>query len=235
MKLLIDECLHTSLTGVAHDAGYACDHVNFLGLSGYKDWQLIDRIRESEYTFVTNNRVDFAALYGREEIHPGLIIIVPNVVPRLQPPAHGHKKGSLSGTRRRTEHSLTLPLASRLRHLRLWGWRVAQADIYPTVEEHCVEEDMHLRSDEVGELKRACALVSEAEQIFYSLRLGATASGTMELGAALSLAKERLRVPGKEDSQRDAHGAGPLTVGETGLTGVKDAAGSGASRERHRS
>ena len=69
---------------MAHDAGYACDHVNFLGLSGYKDWQLIDRIRESEYTFVTNNRVDFAVLYGREEIHPGLIIIVPNVVPRLQ-------------------------------------------------------------------------------------------------------------------------------------------------------
>jgi hypothetical protein len=33
----------------------------------------------------TNNRVDFAALYDREEIHPGLIIIVPNVVPRLQP------------------------------------------------------------------------------------------------------------------------------------------------------
>jgi hypothetical protein len=29
-------------------------------------------------------RVDFAALYDREEIHPGLIIIVPNVVPRLQ-------------------------------------------------------------------------------------------------------------------------------------------------------
>jgi predicted nuclease of predicted toxin-antitoxin system len=84
MKLLIDECLHTSLTGVAHDAGYACDHVNFLGLSGYKDWQLIERIRDGEYTFVTNNRVDFAALYGREDIHPGLIIILPNVVPRLQ-------------------------------------------------------------------------------------------------------------------------------------------------------
>lgn len=37
MKLLIDECLHTSLAGVAHEAGYACDHVNFIGLSGYKD------------------------------------------------------------------------------------------------------------------------------------------------------------------------------------------------------
>jgi predicted nuclease of predicted toxin-antitoxin system len=84
MRFLIDECLHTSLVAVAHEAGYVCDHVNFIGLSGYKDWQLMDRIRTGEYTFVTNNRVDFAALYDREEIHPGLIIIVPNVVPRLQ-------------------------------------------------------------------------------------------------------------------------------------------------------
>jgi predicted nuclease of predicted toxin-antitoxin system len=84
MRLLIDECLHTSLVAVAHKAGYVCDHVNFIGLSGYKDWQLMDRIRAGEYTFVTNNRVDFAALYNREEIHPGLVIIVPNVVPRLQ-------------------------------------------------------------------------------------------------------------------------------------------------------
>ncbi len=84
MRFLIDECLHTSLVSAAHEAGHACDHVNFIGLSGYKDWQLMDRIRANEYTFVTNNRVDFAALYGREEIHPGLVIIVPKVVPRLQ-------------------------------------------------------------------------------------------------------------------------------------------------------
>ncbi len=84
MRLLIDECLHTSLIGVAHEAGHLCDHVNFIGLSGYKDWQLMDRIRAREYTFVTNNRVDFTALYGREEIHPGLVIIVPNAVPKLQ-------------------------------------------------------------------------------------------------------------------------------------------------------
>lgn len=45
---------------------------------------MIDRIRACEYTFVTNNRVDFATLYGREEIHPGLVIILPNVIPRLQ-------------------------------------------------------------------------------------------------------------------------------------------------------
>jgi len=32
MRFLIDECLHTSLVTVAHHAGYACEHVNFLGL-----------------------------------------------------------------------------------------------------------------------------------------------------------------------------------------------------------
>jgi predicted nuclease of predicted toxin-antitoxin system len=84
MRLPIDECLHTSLARVAHQAGYACDHVNFIGLSGAKDWQLMDRIRAGEYTFVTNNRVDFESLHREEEIHSGLVIIVPNVVPELQ-------------------------------------------------------------------------------------------------------------------------------------------------------
>lgn len=41
MKFLIDECLHTSLVQVAHAAGYAADQVNFLGLGGLKDWQLL--------------------------------------------------------------------------------------------------------------------------------------------------------------------------------------------------
>ncbi len=84
MKFLIDECLHTSLVRVAHNRGYACDHVNFLGLSGYKDWELMSRINAEEYIFVTNNRSDFTALYGREEVHPGLVILIPSVTPARQ-------------------------------------------------------------------------------------------------------------------------------------------------------
>ena len=41
-------------------------------------------IREQDYTFVTNNRADFLARYGREPLHAGVIIIVPNVTPILQ-------------------------------------------------------------------------------------------------------------------------------------------------------
>jgi predicted nuclease of predicted toxin-antitoxin system len=84
MKFLIDECLHTSLVTLAHGAGHACDHVNFLGLGGHKDWQLMTRIRREDYTFVTNNRTDFTALYGKEELHAGLVIILPNAIPARQ-------------------------------------------------------------------------------------------------------------------------------------------------------
>ncbi len=81
MKLLIDECLHTSLVELAHAAGHAADHVNYLALGGYKDWQLMAVIREQEYTLVTNNRADFLRLHGKEPLHAGVIIIVPNAPP----------------------------------------------------------------------------------------------------------------------------------------------------------
>jgi len=53
-------------------------------LSGKPDWELADRIVKDEFTFVTNNRVDFMRLFGKMELHAGLIVIVPNVVPSVQ-------------------------------------------------------------------------------------------------------------------------------------------------------
>ena len=84
VKFLIDECLHTSLVELAHAAGHAADHVTHLALGGAKDWQLMDTILECDYTFVTNNRSDFLALYSHAPVHAGLIIIVPNVTPIRQ-------------------------------------------------------------------------------------------------------------------------------------------------------
>ena len=81
VKLLIDECLHTSLVELAHAAGHVADHVNYRGLGGSKDWQLMATIRQQDYTFVTNNRSDFLALHGQEPLHAGVIIIVPSVAP----------------------------------------------------------------------------------------------------------------------------------------------------------
>jgi hypothetical protein len=49
---------------LARDGGprqgrYVSDHVNFLGLGSYKDWELMTKIRDGDYTFVNNNRSDF--------------------------------------------------------------------------------------------------------------------------------------------------------------------------------
>src|SRR5262245_41718896 len=84
MRFLIDECLHTSLVAVAHGAGHLCDPVNFIGMNGLKDWQLMHTIRAGDYAFVTNNAVDFTALYRHEHLHAGLVIIIPNATPARQ-------------------------------------------------------------------------------------------------------------------------------------------------------
>lgn len=83
-KLLIDECLHTSLLELAHAAGHIADHVTYLGLGSSKDRELVKIIVERDYTFVTNNRTDFLTLYRRTPLHAGLVIIIPNVKPALQ-------------------------------------------------------------------------------------------------------------------------------------------------------
>ncbi len=84
MRFLIDEYLHESLVGPAHAAGFEATHVNHLGLSGQPDWALAERIVKDEFTFVTNNRVDFIQLFGKMDLHPGLVVLVPNLAPALQ-------------------------------------------------------------------------------------------------------------------------------------------------------
>ncbi|WP_027999113.1 DUF5615 family PIN-like protein [Sinorhizobium arboris] len=84
MKFLIDECLHTSLVAVAQDHGHDCFHINWLGLSGETDWDLMPRIVAEDFTFVTNNARDFRKLHAKEELHAGSVIIVPQVLPALQ-------------------------------------------------------------------------------------------------------------------------------------------------------
>jgi hypothetical protein len=53
-------------------------------LSGQPDWVLAERIIEDEFTLVTNNRGDFIQLFRKMDLHPGLIVLVPNVVPALR-------------------------------------------------------------------------------------------------------------------------------------------------------
>ena len=84
IKLLIDECLHTSLVQTANARQYEAYHVVHLGMSGLKDHELMRIIRARDFTFVTNNALDFRRLFRGEPIHAGLVIVIPNVAPALQ-------------------------------------------------------------------------------------------------------------------------------------------------------
>ena len=84
MNFLIDECLHTSLVQVAVQCGHEATHVTYRGFGGVQDWNLMKPIREGEFTFVTNNAKDFRRLYAQEDIHAGLVILIPNVPPSEQ-------------------------------------------------------------------------------------------------------------------------------------------------------
>ena len=74
---LIDECLSPDLVALAHARGHDASHVIFRGLAGTPDRDLLPVIRHEGFAFVTNNAKDFLRLYARENIHAGLVIIVP--------------------------------------------------------------------------------------------------------------------------------------------------------------
>lgn len=83
-KLLIDENLSPSLSADAQQKGFVCSHVNHLGRTGTKDWELKRVILDGDWTFVTNNSIDFRGpveapgSYGQYEdvrLHAGLVCI----------------------------------------------------------------------------------------------------------------------------------------------------------------
>lgn len=84
MRFLIDECLHTSLVPVARKAGHDADHVNWLGKSGWQDWNIMPLVIEQAYTFVTENRDDFLRLFSVEAAHNGLVVFMRKSEPPVQ-------------------------------------------------------------------------------------------------------------------------------------------------------
>lgn len=84
MRFLIDECLHTSLTEIANEAGYEGHHVVYRAWEGFEDYELRPIILREEFVFVTNNGRDFRELLAATDLHPGLIVIVPNDKPPVQ-------------------------------------------------------------------------------------------------------------------------------------------------------
>jgi predicted nuclease of predicted toxin-antitoxin system len=84
LKFLIDECLTTRLVRVANDRGHEPHHVAHLNLAGLEDWDVTDYAVTHDFVLVTNNAADFRRLYAERELHPGLVILIPNVPLELQ-------------------------------------------------------------------------------------------------------------------------------------------------------
>ncbi len=83
-KLLVDENLSPSLVGLATNKGFVCSHVNHLGLTGQKGWQLKATNLDGDWTFITNNGVDFRGsatkpgsqgVYADVPLHAGLVCV----------------------------------------------------------------------------------------------------------------------------------------------------------------
>jgi hypothetical protein len=82
VKFLIDECLSPDLAKLARERGYPeSSHVRWLGLAGAKDHVVTRRAVDDGYVLVTHNTADFRGLYGREEVHVGLLAL--NTAPGL--------------------------------------------------------------------------------------------------------------------------------------------------------
>ena len=84
LKILIDENLSPSLAADAQQRGFVCSHVNHLGKTGTKDWELKRVILDGDWTFVTNNSIDFrgpadnpgsTGEYADVRLHAGLVSI----------------------------------------------------------------------------------------------------------------------------------------------------------------
>jgi predicted nuclease of predicted toxin-antitoxin system len=79
IRFLIDENLSPLLVATANAFGFEAHHVAHRGWSSLKDPQVLHRILAQDLTVVTNNWDDFRPMLRREAVHPGIVVILPNV------------------------------------------------------------------------------------------------------------------------------------------------------------
>jgi len=79
VRFLIDECLSPALVDEARRAGFEAYHLVHIGGVAWADWRIAAYAIARDSVLVTNNRTDFQALYKRQEVQPGLVVIVPSV------------------------------------------------------------------------------------------------------------------------------------------------------------
>lgn len=83
-RFLFDECLTADLVAVARNFGHIASHVRYINRLGASDQDVTRWAIEHDHAVVTNNRRDYLRIYRDLDLHPGLVVIVPNVSPPRQ-------------------------------------------------------------------------------------------------------------------------------------------------------
>lgn len=84
MRLLVDECLSPALVRAAQQFGVEAYHLAHVGRAASQDWEVVAYALARDMVLVTNNAGDFRRLYAAQPLHPGLVILVPNVGREMQ-------------------------------------------------------------------------------------------------------------------------------------------------------
>jgi transposase/predicted nuclease of predicted toxin-antitoxin system len=77
-RFLIDENLSVQLPPVAHTRVFAAAHVVHLGLGKWKDWNILNLVKNDGWVLVPNNAVEFRSRYRAIEVHPGVMFLLPS-------------------------------------------------------------------------------------------------------------------------------------------------------------
>lgn len=84
MRFLIDECLTVELAREAEKAGFEAHRIAHLGRTSWKDWAIRDYAIKNDFVLATNNGGDFRKPDAAKNLHPGVVILVPNVAQEKQ-------------------------------------------------------------------------------------------------------------------------------------------------------
>lgn len=83
-RFLFDECLCLALSDLAHSLGFEATSIRNLSRLGDPDNAVAGFAVANDWIVVTNNRIDYMRLYVRIDLHPGLVILLPNADQSLQ-------------------------------------------------------------------------------------------------------------------------------------------------------
>jgi hypothetical protein len=68
-----------ALVSIAKSKGVNADYGPHVGKAGWQDWNIVQFALANDYVIVTNNRRHFLKEYLKQDLHGGLVIIVPSV------------------------------------------------------------------------------------------------------------------------------------------------------------